>query len=74
MGKTKLTATYEGNVFKRSTDREYTHIIIGRAFDGKPGESWKSLSWAGNLDLANRRLNEFKRYGELKIIPVDVNE
>ena len=65
---TKLTATYEGQTFKRSTDRTYTHVIIIK----NDGEAWKAVSWAGSLLLAQKRVNEFTRAGrEVKIIPVD---
>lgn len=65
---TKLTATYEGQTFKRSTDRTYTHVIITR----DEGEAWKAVSWAGSLALAQKRPNEFTRENrEVKIIPVD---
>lgn len=69
----KLTATFEGLVFSRKTDRTYTHVLIGRSLDGIPGDPWEALSWAGSLALANKKLasSEFRRYGELKIIPVD---
>ena len=66
-GKMKLTATYEGQIFKRSTDRTYTHVIIIKNY----GEAWKAVSWAGSLALAQKRVNEFTRAGrEVKIIPV----
>ena len=63
----KLTATYEGQTFKRSTDRNYTYVVIGRYNSGDV----QALSWAGSYDLATKRLNEFKRYNDLKIIPVN---
>ena len=64
----KLTATYEGQTFKRSTDRTYTHVLIARDL----GEAWEAKSWAGSLVLARKRVNEFTRAGrEVKIIPVD---
>jgi hypothetical protein len=66
--KMKLTATYEGNTFKRSTDRTYTHVIIAKEL----GEAWKAKSWAGSFDLAQKRISEFTRAGmEIKIIPVN---
>jgi hypothetical protein len=69
----KLTATFEGHTFTRKTDRTYTHVLIGRSFDGIPGDPWEALSWAGSLALANKKQasNEFRRYAELKIIPVN---
>jgi len=64
----KLTATHEGQTFKRSTDRTYTHVIITR----DDGEAWKAVSWAGSLLLAQKRISEYLRVGrEIKIIPVD---
>lgn len=64
----KLTATYEGNTFKRSTDRTYTHVVIVR----DDGEAWEAKSWAGSFDLAQKRISEFTRKGrEIKIIPVN---
>lgn len=66
---TKLTATHEGQTFKRSTDRTYTHVIIVK----DEGEAWKAKSWAGSFDLAQKRISEFTRAGrEIKIIPVDM--
>jgi hypothetical protein len=65
---TKLTATYEGQTFKRSTDRTYTHVLIIK----NDGEAWKAVSWAGSLALAQKRIREYLRAGrEIKIIPVD---
>ena len=65
---TKLTATYEGQTFKRSTDRTYTHVLIIK----NAGEAWKAVSWAGSLLLAQKRINEFTMAGrEVKIIPTD---
>lgn len=65
----KLTATYEGQTFKRSTDRTYTHVLIAR----DKGEAWKAVSWAGSLTLAQKRINEFTRADrEVKIIPVNL--
>ena len=52
---TKLTATYEGQTFKRSTDRTYTHVIIVK----DEGKAWKAVSWAGSLVLAQKRISEF---------------
>lgn len=64
----KLTATHEGQTFKRSTDRTYTHVLIVR----DQGEAWKAVSWAGSLLLAQKRVNEFTMAGrEVKIIPTD---
>lgn len=69
----KLTATFEGQTFTRSTDRTYTHVLIGKYFDGIAGDDWTPLSWAGSLALANKKLasSEFRRYAELKIIEVN---
>ena len=65
----KLKATFEGQTFKRSTDRTYTHVVIIK----NAGEAWKAVSWAGSLALAQKRISEFLRSGrEIKIIPVDV--
>lgn len=65
----KLTATYEGQTFKRSTDRTYTHVLIIK----NAGEAWKAVSWAGSLALAQKRISEYLRAGrEVKIIPVDM--
>lgn len=64
----KLTATYQGQTFKRSTDRTYTHVLIVK----DEGEAWEAKSWAGSLTLAQKRVNEFTRAGrEVKIIPVN---
>jgi hypothetical protein len=63
----KLTATHEGQTFKRPTDRIYTHVLIAK----DEGEAWKAVSWAGSLALAKKRINEFTRVGrQVKIIPV----
>jgi len=64
----KLTATYNGQTFKRLTDRTYTHVLITR----DEGEAWEAKSWAGSLTLAQKRINEFTRENrEVKIIPVN---
>lgn len=65
---TKLIATYEGQTFKRSTDRTYTHVVIVK----DEGVAWKAKSWAGSLILAQKRISEFTMPGrEIKIIPVN---
>lgn len=64
----KLTATYEEQTFKRSTDRTYTHVLIIK----DEGEAWRAVSWAGSLLLAQKKIKEFTREGrEVKIIPTD---
>lgn len=64
----KLTATYNGRTFKRSSERAYTHVVIIR----DQGEDWKAVSWASRPDLAQKKVNEYTRAGrEIKIIPVD---
>lgn len=65
----KLTAAYEGQIFSRTVSkyRNYTHVIIGR----KAPYAWTDLTWAGSLPLAQKRVNQYKGYSELKIISVD---
>ncbi|MGB9938216.1 hypothetical protein [Methanosarcina sp.] len=64
----KLTATYNGQTFKRSTDRTYTHVLITR----DEGETWEAKSRAGSLTLEQKRINEFtKENREVKIISVN---
>ena len=65
----KLTAVYGGQIFSRTVSkyRNYTHVIIGR----KAPYAWTDLTWAGSLQLAQKRVKLYKGYSELKIISVD---
>lgn len=66
----KLKAFFNGVCFTRSTDRSYTHVIIVR----NKGQEWEAVRWAGCLELAQKALTQFKRYDEIRIIPVNNTE
>lgn len=63
----KLKAVFDGACFTRSTDRTYTHVIIVK----NKGFAWADVRWAGSLELAQKALSQFKRYDEIRIIPVN---
>ncbi len=70
MPKRTLTATYEGIVFKRTTDRNYTNVVIGfRTTD--PNSPWEALSWASSPRLANKATRQYNRHYTMLIIDVD---
>lgn len=64
----KLTASFEGQVFTRKTERVYTHVII---IKHKDDTKWISGSWASSLKLAQKATSQFGVQWETKIIPVD---
>ena len=63
-----LTATHEGQTFKRKTDRNYTHVVIAKYEDGRIEKSW-----ASSLILAQKAMNQFSNAKEIKIIEVEKN-
>jgi hypothetical protein len=68
--KTKLTAEYDGNVFTRTTDRNYTNVVIG-FIKGDREAPWVALSWASSPKLANKAARQFGKY---EILIIDVKQ
>lgn len=65
---TKYTASFEGQVFTRKSDRTYACVVICKGADG-----WFAASWARTLPLgAKKAASERKHWPEVKVVPVEV--
>jgi len=71
----KITVNYEGLTFTRTTDRDYSHVVIVK--NPRPGvwmkdpETWQAYTWCGRPDLAAKKEREaLKAYQDVKVLPV----
>jgi hypothetical protein len=66
MAKRKYSVPFEGGVLTRSTDREYTHVIVAKRSSGT-----REVSWAGSEEKARTRAQQFTNMREERQNPIN---
>jgi hypothetical protein len=63
MAKTKYSVTFNGQTFTRSTERTYSHMVIGLRSGAEYAGQYGDFGWSGRLDLAQKNFQYAKDHG-----------